>query len=92
MSKLANACERDGEVYSRDDVGLDGQLTIWRWYDGRYVVHVEDRAFRDRMLRWKGTYQRAVEWGPNGYRAWQVVIPGDLVDRVRKLSVDENDG
>jgi len=67
-------------------------MQTWRWCDGQYVVEVEDRTLRDRILRWKGAYQRGVEWGPNGHRAWQVVIPSDLLDRVRKLNVEENDG
>jgi len=58
---------------------------VCRWFECNYRVYVEDRDLYRKLIRRKGCIPHGIYYFPNGSIAWDVIVPDDQIDSVRRL-------
>ena len=58
---------------------------IWDYGRGFFKVFLENRDYRDRIASWDGCIVHGYYWYPDGTRAWDIICPTRLYNRVAGL-------
>ena len=58
------------------------EAKTWKYGIGFFKVYLEDRKHKDRIAGWEGCVVHGYYWYPDGNRAWDIICPIRLYNKV----------